>query len=79
MVACNTPVLPLNIAEAARPYASSREWSLLLEELVELEEILQEAAASPDQDAFVERADLERRLHGKRRALRRMDVAASVS
>lgn len=37
MVACNTPVSPSNIAEAARPYASSREWSLLLEEIVELE------------------------------------------
>lgn len=54
-------------------------WARLVGQIAELEEILQEAAASPDQDAFGEREALTRLLSSRRQALRALDVGAVLN
>lgn len=64
---------------STRSGAGADTWARLVRQIAELEEILQEAAASPDQDAFGEREALTRLLFSRRQTLRELDVGAVLS
>ena len=74
-----TPSIAVTGSGRPRADRGTESWTRLVRQIADLEELLQEAAASPDQDAFGERAMLTRLLAARRQTLRQLDVGTVFS